>query len=475
VLLVLAVIFGSFLSVGHQPAKQATQSRPTSETKPSYLPTPSGTEGDLFPNLGHALLMTIADDVAYVGTADERIYALRISNGSLLWRFEVEGEVSRQPLVANGVVYISSLAGQNGPSHIYALRTGDGRLLWQYSSNSFSYISLSTTDSNVAYVSSGEGISAFKNGSLLWRVAISGFDSGVPQIVNGVVYASSFLENGSGEVYALRATDGTVLWHNTADGFPVIPIVADGVAYITSDGGVLTALRASDGHQLWKQTIDADVIQSVQMVNGVIYTAAIKMSPGASIAPTTGPLLETMANALLWNTRQMAPARATIPLKLGVSSVYAIRASDGKPVWHYSLANGKNSWVNWFAVEQGAVYASTTPMDGDDTSQGDVYALQSGNGSVLWHDKLKVSPFRALLANGVIYLSSSKGEDAGAVYAIQAKNGSLLWSYATSGPIQESPILADKALYVGTINGIIYALQAKNGALLWHYPKANGS
>jgi outer membrane protein assembly factor BamB len=251
--------------------------------------------------------------------------------------------------------------------------------------------------------------------------------------------------------------------------------VADGVAYIASGWGVLTALRASDGHQLWTQKIDADELQSVRLVNGFIYTAAIKMSPQAALAPTTGSLLETMANAFLWNTRQLAPAKPTMPQKIGVSSVSALRASDGKAVWHSTLGNGKNSWVNWFAVEQGVVYASTTPMDGDETSQGDVYALQSRDGSVFWHDKLKVSPSRALLANGVIYLSSSKGVDAGTVSALEAKNGSLLWNYASSGPMQESPILADNALYVGTTNGIIYALQAKNGTLLWQYPAASGS
>lgn len=276
-------------------------------------------------------------------------------------------------------------------------------------------------------------------------------------------------------MYAVRATDGTVLWHKTTDGFSAIPIVADGVAYIASEGGGLTALRASDGHQLWKQTIDADRIQSVQLVNGVIYTAAIKMSPQASLAPTTGSLLETMANALLWNAGQLAPAKAITPQKEGVSSVSALRASDGKPVWHATLGNGKKSWVNWFAVEQGVVYASTTPMDGDETSQGDVYALQSRDGEVLWHDKLKVSPSRALLVNGVLYLSSSKGVDAGAVSALQAKNGSLLWNYTSSAPMQESPILADNALYVGTTNGMIYALQVKNGTLLWQYPTASGS
>jgi outer membrane protein assembly factor BamB len=99
-----------------------------------------------------------------------------------------------------------------------------------------------------------------------------------------------------------------------------------------------------------------------------------------------------------------------------------------------------------------------------------VYALQGVNGAVLWHDKLNVSPSSALLANGVIYLSSSKGIDAGAISALQAKNGSLLWNYASSGPVQEPPILAENALYVGTTNGVVYALQVKNGTLLWQYP-----
>ena len=90
VLLVLAVIFGSVLSLGHHPARQASPSGPPSETKPSYLPTPSDAQSGLFPYSGSAVLMTIADDVAYVGTADQKIYALRISNARLLWRFHSE-------------------------------------------------------------------------------------------------------------------------------------------------------------------------------------------------------------------------------------------------------------------------------------------------------------------------------------------------------------------------------------------------
>src|SRR5438270_13959349 len=77
VLLVLAVIFGSVLSFGHHPARQASPSGPRSETKPSYLPTPSDTQTD------STALITIADHVAYVGTTDQKLYALLITTGRL--------------------------------------------------------------------------------------------------------------------------------------------------------------------------------------------------------------------------------------------------------------------------------------------------------------------------------------------------------------------------------------------------------
>jgi hypothetical protein len=44
----------------------------------------------------------------------------------------------------------------------------------------------------------------------------------------------------------------------------------------------------------------------------------------------------------------------------------------------------RNSWANWFLVENGVVYASAAKGE-DTTGGGDIYALQSSNGSVLWH------------------------------------------------------------------------------------------
>jgi outer membrane protein assembly factor BamB len=471
VLLVLAVISAGILSLTRPKVNQSSPARPTSVTQSSTLPTPATTPIKSPVSTGHNVSMTIADGVAYLGTDDNVVYALRISTGALLWRHKIEGSVDVQPLVANGVVYVTSFVGQYGPAYVYALRASDGNLLWTYSSDSYSYLSLSTTDSSVAYIASQERISALNasNGTKLWHHAIQGSAYWSPLEVNGIVYVGSSTNSWPSTLYALQVSDGALLWQYTANNFIATPTVANGVVYTASDDGVLAALRASDGHQLWKQALDTNSFQSPQLVNGVLYATTTKIiEPPA--ARTANPLQQTTAlGALLWNTLQNAPAEPKKPHKQGVSSIYAVRASDGAILWHYTLGNSLNSWTNWFSVEHGVVYASAFNTTGPGTEEGHIYALQSTNGSVLWHDQLNATPYGALLANGVIYLSTSIGSYAGAVYAVRMSDGSLLWTYPISGIMFDAPVLDGTTLYVGAANGMVYALQAGNGALRWHY------
>ncbi len=478
VLLVLAVIFAGLLSFGKQTVSKPSHPTPTPATRnsstpaPSFIPTPSATPINSPVSSGHYLSMTIAGGVAYVGTVDNAVYALRISNGALLWHSRIEGAVSDRPQVGNGIVYVTSYVDQNLQAHVYALRANDGSMIWHLTRDGYSYLSLPTADSSVVYVASQADISALKSsdGSLLWRYSTNGDASAPPLVVNGVVYDSSYVNYGPGTLYALRVSNGTLLWKYVTDGFIGSPTAINGVVYIASNSGTLTALRASDGHQLWKQTLDATIVQPPQFVNGVLYTTATKILPPASTARNTGSLLGMMAaGALFWDTIQMATAGQTVPDKEGISSVYAIRANDGGILWHYTMANGGYSWASWFSVEHGVVYASAPAITNDNTSKGDFYALDSGNGSVLWHDVIHASPGSALLADGVIYLNASNASDAGAVYVLRAGDGSLLWNYPIAGATYDTPILTGTVVYVGAANGMVYALRAGNGKLLWHY------
>jgi outer membrane protein assembly factor BamB len=485
VLLVLALVFAGVLSLAKQGAKQspvtetaltsAATTIPTPTTgastiRATTLPTPASTPIPSPAFLDNNVNVTIANGVAYLSTNNNGVYALRMSNGSLLWSHKIDGSAARSPLVANGIVYVISYAGQNGPAHVYALRSSDGSLLWHYDNANYSYMSLSTSDSNVVYVASQDGISALEgnNGTRLWHYDTKGNTSStLPQEVNGIVYFSSSIDNGPGMLYALRVSDGTPIWHYTTTGYIDTPTVTNDMVFIDSNGGKLAALRVSDGQQIWKQTYDGYFIQSPQLVNGVLYITSTKIvEPPA--AHSANPLqAATDVGTLLWNTLQSALDVPTIPSKEGISSVYAVRASDGATLWHYALNGGANSWANWLSVENGVVYASDAIPTNDSSGAGDIYALQSNNGSVLWHDKLKASPTNALLANGVIYLSTSS--DIGAVYAVHANDGSLLWNYPIAGSMYPAPVLDGNVVCVGATNGMVYALRANNGGIVWHY------
>ena len=348
VFLVLAVIFAGLLSFTKPRMNQTPPAKSTPVTGSSSLPTPATQPIPSPVSAGHNVSMTIADGVAYLGTVDNAVYALSTSSGVLLWRHKIDGSVDVQPLVANGIVYATSFVGQSGPAAVYALRASDGTLLWRCSSDGYSYLSLSTTNRSMAYIDSQDGISAVNasTGTLLWHHATQGSAYWGPLEVNGIVYAGSSTNSWPSILYALRASDGTLLWQYTANNFIATPIVANGVVYAASNDGVLAALRVSDGYQFWKQTLDVNLFQPPQLVNGVLYATATKIiAPPAARA--AHPLQQAMAlGALLWNKLQNAPAEPKIPHKQGASSVYAVRASDGTILWHFSLGNGSDNWTN---------------------------------------------------------------------------------------------------------------------------------
>src|SRR6266851_5656658 len=77
--------------------------------------------------------VTIVNGVTYVGAADGVVSALRASDGTVLWHYTTQGSADEQPLVVNGVVYVSTDL-DTGVGSVYALRANDGTLLWRYTS-----------------------------------------------------------------------------------------------------------------------------------------------------------------------------------------------------------------------------------------------------------------------------------------------------------------------------------------------------
>jgi len=104
-LLLVIILAGNLSSCGQTPSQNQTSSQPSHPTlttpkptipKPTIIPTPKATPISAPISSGHNLVMMITDGVAYIGTVDNAVYALRISNGTMLWHYKTNGSVKRK-------------------------------------------------------------------------------------------------------------------------------------------------------------------------------------------------------------------------------------------------------------------------------------------------------------------------------------------------------------------------------------------
>jgi outer membrane protein assembly factor BamB len=475
--LVLVLFLVSVVVLRYQPPKPSSH---VSSLAASPTLVPTATPALSYVPTDYSVNTTIVNGVAYAGTANGAVYALRASDGKVLWRHKINPGASTAPLVNGGIIYITAGISDVGPGSLYALRASDGVELWRYTSSDA--VDNLLVANGIVYMTSYDVVS--QKGSLialrasdsaqLWHDTARGFSYNVPVVDNQVVFVSDSADNGSGTVYALRASDGTQLWHYTTTTFTSVPFVSHGIAYIVSDQG-LSALQASNGQLLWRVPVLGNSSLLPQVINGMLYLTTTKISLEASATPTSQvsmlPQVGEIGN-LLQRVVPMAPVKQALPLKQGLSSVYAVRISDGAVLWHYNMSkeNG-NNWANWLSIENGTVYVGTYV----DQDKSYIYALRSSDGSLLWRQAmLRGLSANAFVAKGIIYIASfinngSINNGSGAVYALHANDGSQLWYHPMYWVVYNPPMLVGAAIYVSTAGGEVYAFQASNGSLLWHF------
>jgi outer membrane protein assembly factor BamB len=141
-----------------------------------------------------------ADGTIYIGSLDNKVYALDPADGSELWSFTTGDRVSSSPAVgADGTVYVGSL-----DSNVYALEPADGSERWSFT----------TGDA----VTSSPALGA-----------------------DGTIYVGSY----DNKVYALDPADGSERWSfTTGDSVESSPALgADGTAYVGSHDNKVYAIR----------------------------------------------------------------------------------------------------------------------------------------------------------------------------------------------------------------------------------------
>lgn len=464
----------------HSGAGPTPTPRSISSSSPTSLPAPSEPDIKTPAITDNTLSITTAGDVTYAGTVDQGLFALRSSNGTLLWRSSMEGAVTELPLVDNNVVYISSFIGEIGPATLTAVRAVDGRVLWKYHNSG--YISRPVIQNGVVYLTAQQdGVIALRvsDGKQLWQFK-SPIDQG-PQLANGVLYVVS----NTGGFYALRTSDGKIIWRDES-------IIAQNLTYSVQGGMVFAfsesnviALRASDGRKLWSSSLDSSFTQIPQLSAGVLYFVATKISletptPTPTVFPSPAPTKRgssqisrpAFLNLPFQKQASVVITRLTTYMKQGKSSVYALRVSDGKLLWQDRLNQGNNSYASALQIGSGSVYVAALDAAGGYSSS-IISALSKQDGHVIWQRTAGGSMMDANLTGDMLYLSVDF-QGRSVVYALKALDGTLHWSYAIDGDTFNGLVLGNKMLYIGSTNGIAYALRSDNGTLAWHYRTKGG-
>ncbi len=198
----------------------------------------------------------VANGAVFLGNGAGIFFALSLSDGTTIWRFETAGvgydaadfgfdrrQIQSSAAVRDGRVYFGSR-----DASFYALDAATGDLLWHREDGSAWVVNSPAVNGEMVVTgrSSSTNLRALdpETGDERWVVETGGLVFSSPVLAGGTVY----LGTGSGRIHAFDLATGTERWsYRTEAPVHSSPVIAGGRLYIGSDDGSLYALSGGGG------------------------------------------------------------------------------------------------------------------------------------------------------------------------------------------------------------------------------------
>lgn len=279
-----------------------------------------------------------------------------------------------------------------------------------------------------------------------------------------------FATTGFGELVALDASTGAVLWRQRVDAaIGGGPAVENGVVYVVARNDIGWAVRAADGKVLWQTS-------GSPSSSGVMGVAAPAVQGGTVVFPfASGQLLAVNAQdgVTLWSA-QVAGSR------MG-RAIAMIRDMTGDPVISGGVVYGGTSSGRIDAVELDTGLQGWSSKEGANSpvvaAGGSVFAvndqaqlvrLDAATGGVIWRIDLPYysdaktkkqdrihAHYGPILAGGRLFVASSDG----VLRVFDPASGGLVGQAPIPGGAAAAPVVAGQTLYVVSRAGQLHAFR----------------
>ena len=287
---------------------------------------------------------------------------------------------------------------------------------------------------------------------------------------------------GSGELYKIRATDGTLIWtvqlgstSEICEAFSSPACSADGASIFIGcdrgsrqDEGSLFKIDISTGTILWTADIPSKTGTSsvavstdeklvfVGAANGRIHSH-LSIDGGERWSSSGLDNTGTSTGDLSHSTPTLSRDGAFIYIGGDDGKLHALFASDGSRMWQYPQVGSL-----------GPIRSSPAISNDDSTifvgsSDGLVHAIDSKSGKGKWAFKVPggfaVLSSPTITADGTLVFGCLDNY----VRALNASTGKLLWKFLTDAPIVSSPAISGdgRTIYIGGLDTKLHAIRLR--------------
>ena len=304
---------------------------------------------------------------------------------SMRWSTFLAGTTS-YPIIVGGKVF--AIAG-GSPSTLYALDAQTGHTLWaQPSPQGYGAWVGAAYENGVLFVvpfTAGNGFGAMfafsaADGHQIWVTALPGqYDfTSAPTARNGIVYTAG-AESG-GTVYAVRESDGTVLWTGSVEnGDSSAPAVTGDGVYVSYACPQTYKFAPNTGALLWHYSgpCEGGGGASAAVYQGLVYVRDL-FSPDY---PTDGITLNASTGFYVggFNSKYSPAFWQNTAFYTETSSLTAVDLTSSQVLWR-ALPGGQDSYSCAPIVVNGVVFAGT--------ANGNVFGYAFDTGSQLFSANL---------------------------------------------------------------------------------------